>query len=1148
MISFWAMVLFLIGDSACSFSEMTAKEGSCVTFNFTLSGIGDPGYIVWLKDAVWNKEANDYEGTIVHSLKPDKHNASEFENRVSVGSTGNLHKLTISNLTLEDSGKYSVRYYDKPYPPYTVKKSSKPEMSLEVQKNPCQVSVTGPELVQAGAEVILRCSTVGPCQNSPEWRSSGPGLASSEGPDTQGAKTAQLRFEADWSHDGVEFSCWPSPSNEACASRNITLAVEYGPRGTKIRASCCQGGVKAGESLTLTCETNARPEPDGYTWFRTITEPGGQRGPRRTKVAVPSNGQSDGRDLRFWRISAGDAGEYTCQAKNIISAEKSTALRVDVLYGPTGLTMSMDHEAREYSLVTIHCSVESFPLSELTLTWAPPSSDRLSDLSQHPKRLQGKSTVQSTRTSLAASFNASVEHAGRYTCRASNSEGWKETTKDLVVHYAPKDVRATANPEGEVNEKTNLDLSCEARSNPGVAAYAWFKLTGRGAREVGQGPVLTLRYLSEEHTGQYLCRTQNKIGEGNSSVINVTVRYGPRKTRVIHNMTSRGRPVEGSTVALMCSSQSYPPIRSYMWHVQKDVNVETLLRPGQNLTIGSDEEGIYYCSAENEISSSSSDPIEIRFDHGPRGTKIKASCCEKGVKAGESLTLTCETNARPEPDGYTWFRTITEPGGQRGPGRTEVAVPSNGQSDGRYLRFWQISAGDAGEYTCQAKNTISAQNSTALRVDVLYPPKNTSVSVSPSGSVLEGSSVTLTCNSNANPAVQNYTWYKVNGTEMNTVGTGQNLTFNVTESSGSEQYYCEAQNEHGKENSTTVRLNVIYMPQISGSGSCSRTAAEISCSCESRGNPSPSMEWRVSGLRVTNSTERVIREEQLGNTGLRSSLTMRQSQGDTPSLLCVSTNTLGNSSLQLHVPSPQQHSGFLITSLLIGAAASAGAMMMICLIIQHILKKKRHSQRSGSRMKDSEGIILTDGTAAQDEESIYANKTMLSGAGAVEKGDEGALHYATVDFSKRPGTGGEHGTGIVQGTSKRTSDYTVIRHKSREEREGGEEEGEGAKEEVEKEGQAELGTEREWAEARGEKKEETTYGNICPSRPTKRARQGLQQLPRNPAAEEEQEEQRQEENSAGGQENMYVEAMSPLMEGNGKGTAECEYAVVRKPK
>ncbi|XP_064176073.1 uncharacterized protein LOC135246651, partial [Anguilla rostrata] len=227
MISFWVMVLFLIGDSACSFSEMTAKEGSCVTVNLTLSGIRNSGYIVWLKDAVWNKEAKDFEGTIVHSLKPDKPAASEFENRVSVGSTESTeysrnYELTISNLRLEDSGNYLVRYYDEDDPSYKLSSST---MSLDVQENPCQVSVTGPELVQTGTEVILRCSTVGPCEYSPEWRSSGPGPASSEVSDTQGAKTAQLRFKADWSHDGVEFSCWPSQSNDACASRNIMLTV-----------------------------------------------------------------------------------------------------------------------------------------------------------------------------------------------------------------------------------------------------------------------------------------------------------------------------------------------------------------------------------------------------------------------------------------------------------------------------------------------------------------------------------------------------------------------------------------------------------------------------------------------------------------------------------------------------------------------------------------------------------------------------------------------------------------------------------------------------------------------------------------------------------------------------------------------------------
>ncbi|KAJ8333004.1 hypothetical protein SKAU_G00419000, partial [Synaphobranchus kaupii] len=255
------------------------------------------------------------------------------------------------------------------------------------------------------------------------------------------------------------------------------------------------------------------------------------------------------------------------------------------------------------------------------------------------------------------------------------------------------------------------------------------------------------------------------------------------------------------------------------------------------------------------------------------------------------------------------------------------------------------------------------------------------VSVSPSASVLEGSSVTLTCSSNANPPVQHYTWYKVNGREMNTVGTGPNLTFNVTESSGSEQYYCEAQNQHGKENSTTVHLDIKYMPQISGSGSCSRTAAEISCSCESRGNPSPSMEWHVSGLRVTNSTDRVISEEQLGNTGLRSSLNMRHSQGDTPTLLCLSTNTLGSSSLRLLVPSPQQHWGVSINWLLIGAAAAgAAAMVIICLIMQLILKEKRERRCSGIRMKDIKAV--TDGSSPSrspaEEDPIYSNHAMAT--------------------------------------------------------------------------------------------------------------------------------------------------------------------------
>ncbi|XP_064160088.1 myelin-associated glycoprotein-like isoform X4 [Anguilla rostrata] len=838
--------------------------------------------------------------------------------------------------------------------------------------------------------------------------------------------------------------------------------------------------------------------------------------------------------------------KFRLECNNRLKWNFKQSVQINITASPPKPKLTPERvEVMEGTSVSLSCSAAA-PCPKLppNLTWTPRLSDSVG-------QLQENVSVSSVLT-----FTASHLHHGQnITCRAlyklqqGDTQKTTEASLTLRVLYAPKNTSVSVSPSGSVLVGSSVTLTCSSNANPAVKKYTWHKVSGTEMNTVGTGQNLTFNVIESSGSEQYYCEAQNEHGKEKSKTVQLELDYPPKNTSV--SVSPSGSVLEGSSVTLTCSSNANPAVQNYTWYKVNGTEMNTV-GTGQNLTFNVTESSgseQYYCEAQNKHGKENS-TVQLEVYYPPKNTSVSVSP-SGSLLVGSSVTLTCSSNAKPEVQNYTWYKV----------NGTKMNTVGTGQN----LTFTVTESSGSEQYYCEAQNKHGKENST-VQLEVYYPPKNTSVSNSLSGSVLAGSSVTLTCSSNAKPAVQNYTWYKVNGTEMNTVGTGQNLTFNVTESSGSEQYYCEAQNEHGKDNSANVQLNVIYMPQISGSGSCSRTAAEISCSCESRGNPSPSMEWRVSGLRVTNSTDRVIREEQLGNTGLRSSLTMRQSQGDTPTLLCISTNTLGSSSLQLHLPSPQQHSGFGISSLLIAAAAGAGAMMMICLIMQHILKKKRDSQYSGSRMKDGEGLTLTDETAAQDEESIYANKTMLSEAGAVEKGDEGALHYATVDFSKLPGTGGEHGTGIVRGTSKRTPDYAVIRHKSREEREGGEEEGEEVQEEVEKEGQAELGTERDSAEARGKKEEESrpnlspqasvnpepteeaTYGNICRSRPTKRARQGLQQPPRNPAAEEEQEEQRQEENSAGGQEDIYVDVMSPLTEGNGKGTEESAYAEVRKPK
>ncbi|XP_030283250.1 B-cell receptor CD22-like [Sparus aurata] len=94
--------------------------------------------------------------------------------------------------------------------------------------------------------------------------------------------------------------------------------------------------------------------------------------------------------------------------------------------------------------------------------------------------------------------------------------------------------------------------------------------------------------------------------------------------------------------------------------------------------------------------------------------------------------------------------------------------------------------------------------SSSVSVDVQYAPRLPSVSVSPSAEIVEGSSVTLTCSSDANPPA-NYTWYKEN--EDSPKASGQIFTITDFRAEHSGNYSCEAQNSRGR-NKTTVHLTV----------------------------------------------------------------------------------------------------------------------------------------------------------------------------------------------------------------------------------------------------------------------------------------------------------------------------------------------------
>ncbi|XP_026158878.1 B-cell receptor CD22-like [Mastacembelus armatus] len=90
-------------------------------------------------------------------------------------------------------------------------------------------------------------------------------------------------------------------------------------------------------------------------------------------------------------------------------------------------------------------------------------------------------------------------------------------------------------------------------------------------------------------------------------------------------------------------------------------------------------------------------------------------------------------------------------------------------------------------------------------------PKLLSVSVSPSAEIVEGSSVTLTCSSDANPAAK-YTWYKKHGNPSLQPASKQ-FNFSSIQSSDSGEYYCTAENDLGRRTSGSIFIHVTFPGQ-----------------------------------------------------------------------------------------------------------------------------------------------------------------------------------------------------------------------------------------------------------------------------------------------------------------------------------------------
>ncbi|XP_023190426.1 B-cell receptor CD22-like [Xiphophorus maculatus] len=383
----------------------------------------------------------------------------------------------------------------------------------------------------------------------------------------------------------------------------------------------------------------------------------------------------------------------------------------------------------------------------------------------------GKANKENNNNLVLSSFNTTH----RYQCAIRGHED----VPSLAV-YAPQTTVLSVTPS-ETVEGSKVTLTCSSDANP-AAKYNIYRVNEDQHGQLVSTeiqPVFSSIQVSD--SGRYYCAAGNDLGSRTSPSIDINVKYGPKNCSV--SVKPSGAVEEGNPVTLTCTSDANPAA-NYTWYKENKI-IANGSEVFHVLAVGSEHRGSYSCKAQNlhgECNSSS------RFLDVLYAPNVSVSITPSGeIKEGNPVTLTCSSDANPAAN-YTWYKE-----------KDNKLLESN-----KNLIFDSIKSMDSGQYYCTAINKMG-QNNSIVNVDVKYAPRSPSVSQSPSGDIVVGSSVTLTCSSDANPAA-NYTWYKEG--EKAQKASGEHFTITNIQNEHRGNYYCKVQNKIGHHN-TSVSVTVV---------------------------------------------------------------------------------------------------------------------------------------------------------------------------------------------------------------------------------------------------------------------------------------------------------------------------------------------------
>ncbi|KAM4534910.1 B-cell receptor CD22-like [Fundulus diaphanus] len=192
--------------------------------------------------------------------------------------------------------------------------------------------------------------------------------------------------------------------------------------------------------------------------------------------------------------------------------------------------------------------------------------------------------------------------AGKYFFRFNMNKGC--LTKRLTLKVIDLNILVQNADGDEIQEGDSVTLTCinSCDGHDASSMLSWFK----DGKAINEGPVLQLKNVSTEHSGNYTCSLKSQKGT-TSAVARVVVEHGPQNTSVLMG-TSSEAGADGGMV-LICSSEAQPPVQNYSWFRTAD---------GQTLTVGRQAElsavhaGQYLCSVSNKHGSQNSTVFTLK--------------------------------------------------------------------------------------------------------------------------------------------------------------------------------------------------------------------------------------------------------------------------------------------------------------------------------------------------------------------------------------------------------------------------------------------------------------------------------------------------------------------------------------------------------